>query len=201
MLPSHRESLRLPCCNVARLRRPLARQRRFLHELDLLRLVSSSLTAPITSVRRPHPSVVVIMSGRKRPRQSEAADQSAQDNKADCPFSAYVVADKEKEQKHKKRRKTTGGGGDEDPKLQASPFSPSGTFKTHDTMDVYYRVEPSAKWTEMTRYNSFVCTLGLSLLSTRPMHAPRSLLTNYPLRFSEQHQVLQRGLHLCGQRG
>ena len=122
------------------------------------------------------------MSGRKRPRQSEAADQAAQDNKADCPFSAYVVLDKEKEQKNKKRRKTAGG--DEEPKLQASPFSPSGTFKTYDTMDVYYRVEPSSKWTEMTRYNSFVCTLS-PLSALLPVSRSTLMLTIYLSRSSE----------------
>lgn len=96
------------------------------------------------------------MSARKRPRQSDAAEQSAQDNKAECPFAAFVVTDKERSQKNKKRRKTAGG--DDEPKilLQGSPFSPSGAFKTHETMDVHYKVEPSRRWTDMTRYNSFV---------------------------------------------
>jgi hypothetical protein len=111
------------------------------------------------------------MSARKRPRQPEPAEQSsAQDNKAECPFSAFVVTDKEKDQKNKKRRRTAGG--DDEPKIlsQPAPFSPSGAFKTHETMDVHYKVEPSKRWTDMTRYNSFVRTFGplqLSYLSVR----------------------------------
>ncbi|KAH8905317.1 hypothetical protein BR93DRAFT_882374 [Coniochaeta sp. PMI_546] len=96
------------------------------------------------------------MSTRKRPRQSEPVEQAA-DNKAECPFTAVVVDPKEKEQKNKKRRRTAGSE-EEHTKIsvQPSPFSPSGTFKTHATMDVHYKVEPAKRWTDMTRYNSFV---------------------------------------------
>ena len=37
-----------------------------------------------------------------------------------------------------------------------SPFAPRGKFKTHQTMDVSYSVEPRKRWLDMTRYNSFV---------------------------------------------
>lgn len=96
------------------------------------------------------------MSTRKRPRQSEVAEQVA-DNKAECPFAAAVVDPKEGKEKKNKKRRRTGGGDDEDVlKKQASPFSPVGTFKTHDNMDVHYKIEPLPRWVEMTRYNSFV---------------------------------------------
>ena len=93
------------------------------------------------------------MSTRKRPRQPEAVEQAA-DNKAECPFSASVVDPKEKEKKNKKRRRT--GGDEEESKIQNSPFSPAGTLKTHQTLDVHYKVEPARRWLDMTRYNSFV---------------------------------------------
>jgi hypothetical protein len=108
------------------------------------------------------------MTGRKRQRQSDGAQQPAQDNAADCPFTASVVPDKDRDQKSKKRQKTSGQ--DDEPKIntQLSPFSPSGTFKTYDTMDVFYKVEPSKRWTDMTRYNSFVCTLFAKPLRLLP---------------------------------
>lgn len=95
-------------------------------------------------------------SSRKRPRQEPTPDDES--HKAECPFSVRVVDPKEKEQKKKKRRRTDADEEEISPKmsLQMSPFTPSGKFKTHETMDLYYQVEPAKKWAEMTRYNSFV---------------------------------------------
>jgi len=94
-----------------------------------------------------------MASARKRPRAE------TEDNRAECPFTIKVVDPKDKDQKKKKRRRTEGGEEDDAPKinLQMSPFTPSGKFKTYETMDVYYQVDPAKKWTDMTRYNSFVC--------------------------------------------
>ncbi len=92
---------------------------------------------------------------RKRLR-AEAADR------AECPFTVTTDFPKEKDQKAKKRRKRSDATAaeeveDEDiPKKQLSPFSPSGKFKTHETMDLYYKAMPTKRWGEMTRYNSFV---------------------------------------------
>ena len=95
-----------------------------------------------------------MASARKRPRAE------AEDNRAECPFTIKIVDNKEKEQKKKKRRRTDGGEDDDvgqKVSLQMSPFSPCGKFRSHETMDLYYQVEPAKKWTDMTRYNSFVC--------------------------------------------
>ena len=45
--------------------------------------------------------------------------------------------------------------------VQSSPFKPSGKFKTCQTLDTSYFVKPSKRWTNMTRYNSFVRKLTL----------------------------------------
>ena len=88
---------------------------------------------------------------RSRPELEEA--------RAECPFSIRLVDPKEKEQKGKKRRKKTDTEEDDGAKKtlqQLSPFAPNGTFKTYETMDVHYMVDPPKKWSDMTRYNSFV---------------------------------------------
>lgn len=94
-----------------------------------------------------------MASARKRPRTEP------EDNRAECPFTIKIFDPKEKEQKKKKRRRTEQGE-EEDPSQrilpQLSPFAPCGKFKTHETMDLYYQVDPPKKWTDMTRYNSFV---------------------------------------------
>ncbi|KAL2020739.1 hypothetical protein VTK56DRAFT_8039 [Thermocarpiscus australiensis] len=94
-----------------------------------------------------------MASARKRPRAEP------EDNRAECPFTIKIVDPKDKEQKKKKRQRTENGE-EEDPgqrvTLQMSPFAPSGKFKTYETMDLYYQVDPPKKWTDMTRYNSFV---------------------------------------------
>jgi len=92
-------------------------------------------------------------SGRKRSRND--ADES----RAECPFTPRVVDPKEKEQKGKKRRKRSDALEDDSSKKimhQLSPFSPTGKFRTYETMDYDYVVDPAKKWSEMTRYNSFV---------------------------------------------
>lgn len=93
-------------------------------------------------------------SSRKRPRP----EATSEDNRAECPFSIRVVDPKEKEQKKKKRRRTDAEEEEAAPRmsLQMSPFAPSGKFKTYETMDIYYQVDPAKRWTDMTRYNSFV---------------------------------------------
>lgn len=94
-----------------------------------------------------------MSASKKRPREDES--------RAECPFTVRIVDPKEKEQKAKKRRKQIdAGGAEEDPVKkvleQLSPFAPTGKFKSHETMDYHYAVEPTKKWSEMTRYNSFV---------------------------------------------
>ncbi|KAJ9157664.1 BAH domain-containing protein [Pleurostoma richardsiae] len=93
-----------------------------------------------------------MTSARKRPRTE------TEEARAECPFVVRPVDPREKEQKKKKRRRNDDEPDEGDKKvlLQMSPFSPAGKFKTYDTMDVHYTVEPAKKWSEMTRYNSFV---------------------------------------------
>ncbi|KAK3300844.1 uncharacterized protein B0H64DRAFT_25025 [Chaetomium fimeti] len=94
-----------------------------------------------------------MASARKRPRAEP------EDNRAECPFTIKIVDPKDKEQKKKKRRRTENGDEEDTAQrinLQMSPFAPCGKFKTHETMDLYYQVDPSKRWTDMTRYNSFV---------------------------------------------
>jgi len=96
-----------------------------------------------------------MAAARKRPRPD--LDEA----RAECPYSIRLVDPKEKEQKGKKRRKRTEAEEDDGIKKtlpQLSPFSPSGRFKTYETMDVHYVVDPAKQWSDMTRYNSFVRT-------------------------------------------
>ena len=94
------------------------------------------------------------MSTKKRPRQSDAAVDA---NAAECPFTAAIVNSKDRDHK-KKKRKRSGDAAEEEEKIpfQPSVFSPTGKFKTYDTLDVHWRVDPARRWNEMTRYNSFV---------------------------------------------
>jgi hypothetical protein len=114
-----------------------------------------------------------MASARKRPRAEP------EDNRAECPFSIKIVDPKDKEQKKKKRRRTENGE-DEDASqkinIQMSPFAPCGKFKTHETMDLYYQVDPAKRWTDMTRYNSFVRKFTPLLLS-----CARRLRSTFPL--------------------
>jgi hypothetical protein len=91
-----------------------------------------------------------MASGARKRTRSETDD-----NRAECPFSVILEPEAKKSASKKRKREEE----IEPPKKiynQLSPFSPSGKFKTHETLDVSYTVEPSAKWQEMTRYNSFV---------------------------------------------
>ncbi|KAH7133559.1 hypothetical protein EDB81DRAFT_105443 [Dactylonectria macrodidyma] len=93
------------------------------------------------------------MSARKRSRSV------AEENRAECPFTVNYVnspSRAEKERHKNKKRKRDGQEEEKRVQIQCSPFSPTGAFKTHDTMDLYYTVEPGKRWLDMTRYNSFV---------------------------------------------
>ncbi|KAF4464434.1 hypothetical protein FALBO_8727 [Fusarium albosuccineum] len=93
------------------------------------------------------------MSNRKRSRSVP------EENRAECPFTVtYANGPSRAEQERHKNKKRKRDGQDDDKRvqIQISPFSPTGTFKTHDTMDLYYTVEPGKRWSDMTRYNSFV---------------------------------------------
>lgn len=129
-----------------------------------------------SSRKRPRASDATDRHDRVQERSREEKDNT----QAECPFKVDTILDLEAEQKKKKlknnkrRRTATGskaesvddGGGDGDNNntdpadkiyFQPSPFHPSGKFKTNPNLDVHYRVEPAKEWTEMTRYNSFVC--------------------------------------------
>lgn len=95
--------------------------------------------------------------GRKRPRSEP--DES----RAECPFTVVYVSAQDKDKKPGKRRRQSPDG-EEKPLQQLSPFTPTGRFKTHENMDLYYKVEPYKAWMEMTRYNSFVRKWFSSLL-------------------------------------
>ena len=104
-----------------------------------------------------------MASARKRPRVEP------EDNRAECPFSIKIVDPKDKEQKKKKRRRTDGGEEDDGAQrinMQLSPFTPSGKFKTFETLDIHYQVDPAKRWTDMTRYNSFVCKFDTAVPSS-----------------------------------
>lgn len=103
-------------------------------------------------------------SSSKRSRTEATAD----DTRAECPFTVRVLDPREKElkTKSKKRRKrghnSSGGNHPDDDEgnrkilQQCAPFEPKGKFTTHSNMDVHYIVEPAKQWADMTRYNSFV---------------------------------------------
>ncbi|KAL1893786.1 hypothetical protein Sste5346_006289 [Sporothrix stenoceras] len=103
-------------------------------------------------------------SSSKRSRTETTAD----DTRAECPFTVRVLDPREKElkTKSKKRRKrghnSSGGNHPDDDDgnrkilQQCAPFEPKGEFTTHSNMDVHYIVEPAKQWADMTRYNSFV---------------------------------------------
>ncbi|GKU13834.1 unnamed protein product, partial [Fusarium langsethiae] len=93
------------------------------------------------------------MSNRKKSRSF------GEENRAKCPFTvSYATGPSATQQERHKNKKRKRDGQDDDKRvqLQISPFSPTGSFKTHDTMDLYYTVEPGKQWHDMTRYNSFV---------------------------------------------
>jgi hypothetical protein len=93
-----------------------------------------------------------MASTRKRPRAEP------EDNRAEHPFTIKIVDPKDKKHKTRRRRAENGEKYETTQRinLQISPFVPCGKFKTHETMDLYYQVDPVKKWTDMARYNSFV---------------------------------------------
>lgn len=90
--------------------------------------------------------------GKKRSRSV------AEENRAECPFTVTMTAPPRTDGERPKTKKQKRDGQEEEkkPQLQISPFAPTGKFKTHETMDCHYSVEPRKRWTDMTRYNSFV---------------------------------------------
>ncbi|CAG1979606.1 unnamed protein product [Fusarium graminearum] len=65
-----------------------------------------------------------------------------------CPFTiTYAPGPSRADEGHHDNKKF---------QIENSPFSPTGSFKTHDSLDIYYTVEPTKRWHDMTRYNSFV---------------------------------------------
>lgn len=57
----------------------------------------------------------------------------------------------------KKRKNDSASGDEKKLPFQTSPFEPAGKFRNRETMDIHYSIEPRKNWTDMTRYNSFVC--------------------------------------------
>ncbi|KAF4510571.1 hypothetical protein G6O67_002448 [Ophiocordyceps sinensis] len=92
------------------------------------------------------------MSSKSRKRSRAVAEE----NRADCPYTVTMVATPSYEDPASKKRKRDGLEDDKKELVQPSPFEPRGKFKTHQTMDLAYTVEPLKRWLDMTRYNSFV---------------------------------------------
>lgn len=98
------------------------------------------------------------MGSKSRKRSRSVVEE----NRAECPFVVTMAApprgDKDSRPKTKKQKRDGPGAPEEEKKsqIQISPFAPAGKFKTHETMDCHYSVEPRKRWTDMTRYNSFV---------------------------------------------
>ncbi|KAG5925749.1 hypothetical protein E4U42_003989 [Claviceps africana] len=100
------------------------------------------------------------MSSKSRKRSRPVSDE----NRADCPFTVTAVAAPSLENRHhisKKRKRGDGENGGaaghgRRELIQVSPFEPRGRFKSNQSMNLVYTVEPQKQWLEMTRYNSFV---------------------------------------------
>ncbi|KAK2600236.1 hypothetical protein QQS21_005032 [Conoideocrella luteorostrata] len=100
------------------------------------------------------------MNPKSRKRSRAITDE----NRADCPFTVSMVAAPSSEERDHipKKRKRDGeedGAGVNNGKkelVQNSPFEPRGKFKSNQTMNLAYTVEPRKRWVDMTRYNSFV---------------------------------------------
>jgi hypothetical protein len=110
------------------------------------------------------------MSSKARKRSHAVAEE----NRADCPFTVVMAPPPQSTSRGddyngdksngdgvpratKKRKSEAGTEERKKPHIQISPFEPAGKFRTHETMDMHYLVEPRKKWLDMTRYNSFVC--------------------------------------------
>lgn len=102
-----------------------------------------------------------VMSSKSRKRSRAITDE----NRADCPFTiSMVTAPSSEERDHiaKKRKRDAdedGAASNNHKKelVQMSPFEPRGKFKSNQSMNLAYAVEPRKRWQDMTRYNSFVC--------------------------------------------
>ncbi|KAG7413236.1 Chromatin remodeling protein SHL [Fusarium oxysporum f. sp. raphani] len=82
-----------------------------------------------------------------------------EDNCAEFPFTvSYKTGDSPAHQKGHKNKTRKYDGQDENNRAQSqiSPFNPKGSFKTYESMDLKYTVEPEKRWRNMTRYNSFI---------------------------------------------
>ncbi|EXL65210.1 hypothetical protein FOPG_18555 [Fusarium oxysporum f. sp. conglutinans race 2 54008] len=93
------------------------------------------------------------MGSRKRSRSV------GEEKRDSCPFTiSYATGPWRAEQEHPKNKKRKRDSQDDDKRvqIQISPFSPKGSFKTHESMDLYYTVEPGKRWQDMTSYNSFI---------------------------------------------
>lgn len=83
------------------------------------------------------------MPSTKRPRSN------AEENRAECPYTirTRLPTQVESRQHFSKKRKSEGP--DEERKAewhwQTSPFNPSGKFKTNETVDVKFAVDPPPK--------------------------------------------------------
>ena len=97
-------------------------------------------------------TVVSVMGPRrKRPRAIRSKIH------AECPFIATtVVPFCEKLHTVSKKRKRSHTDKDRIDFVQKSPFNPNGKFKTCQTLDTSYSVKSYKRWSNMTRYNSFV---------------------------------------------
>lgn len=130
----------------------------------LLRRPSSRQPPSDTTRQRARP----FMMGSKSRKRSRSI---VEENRAECPFTvSMTVAPRQDRDRPKTKKQKRDGQPEEEKKaqLQNSPFAPTGKFKTNETMDCYYSVEPRKRWTDMTRYNSFVREFGLPRTAGKP---------------------------------
>jgi hypothetical protein len=72
----------------------------------------------------------------------------------DYTFKATIILELPASQRKTKRQKLDKREHNKCVMIQKAPFLPAGQFKTYDSMDLQYKVDP--EWLEMTRYNCFV---------------------------------------------
>lgn len=70
----------------------------------------------------------------------------------ECPFTITII---DPNRKGHRRTENDGECAARRCGQQISPFEPWGKFRTYDTMDLSYQVNPPDRWAEMTRYRSF----------------------------------------------
>lgn len=70
----------------------------------------------------------------------------------ECPFTITII---DSNRKGHWRTENDGECAARRSGQQISPFEPWGKFRTYDTMDLSYQVNPPDRWAEMTRYRSF----------------------------------------------